>query len=625
MHTAFISIDLKSAFDTLWWPAIKQALRGAHCPSNLFNIFNSYLHDRHIQLVNNDGTTSKVQEKGCPQGSCAGPTLWNLTFNSVLETNWPQHTNITAYADDVALLVRGRTRKELERNSTETCTLFTTACNKLKLTISIEKSSAIIIPRRGTNPTRRPCIKLLGRNIKIARNLKYLGVVWDQGLTWIPHIMETRNKTSIIARIARQFQGRNWGQNPHIQKVLYLTVVEKIALYAAVIWAQPMGTRKIRQLTTLQRPFALQLSKAYRTTATSAATVLAGILPLHIKAEMEATFTKLIHLRKDATFANTSYSPVQFERPSTSTHTHPALRGSGTHIKIDKQQTHTSTHAPRNGNQIYTDGSKQENGVGSAFVHYENGKTVHDWQGQLRTHNSIFQAEVLGITAAVQHLIDCQIPRANIYTDSLSTLLALENHHHVSPLILSLQHLLMQHPHYHFNLVWVKAHANNEGNEAADTLAKDAISNPTAQPITVPAPCSYLKGLLREQGMHQWQREWTECETGRRTFTYLPKVSADRLFAVAPLTYFITGHGPFPSYYNRHGISNTDICVCGSEGSPDHYVFECPLTAAHHLPLPTNNRNAYHRFLITHKGAVNSISSIMNTIAALGTDLCLPC
>ncbi|XP_035222378.1 uncharacterized protein LOC118195229 [Stegodyphus dumicola] len=404
--------------------------------------------------------------------------------------------------------------------------------------------------------------KLLGRNIKIMRNLKYLGVVWDRGLTWIPHIMETRNKTSIIARISRQFQGRNWGQNPHIQKVLYLTVVEKIALYAAVIWAQPMGTRKIRQLTTLQRPFALQLSKAYRTTATSAATVLAGILPLHIKAEMEATFTKLIHLRKDATFANTSYSPVQFERPSTSTHTHPALRGSGTHIKIDKQQTHTSTHAPRNGNQIYTDGSKQENGVGSAFVHYENGNTVHDWQGQLRTHNSIFQAEVLGITAAVQHLIDCQIPRANIYTDSLSTLLALENHHHVSPLTQSLQHLLMQHPHYHLNLVWVKAHANNEGNEAADTLAKDAISNPTAQPITVPAPCSYLKGLLREQGMHQWQREWTECETGRRTFTYLPKVSAGRLFAVAPLTYFITGHGPFPSYYNRHGISNTDICVC---------------------------------------------------------------
>ncbi|XP_035219280.1 uncharacterized protein LOC118192425 [Stegodyphus dumicola] len=144
-------------------------------------------------------------------------------------------------------------------------------------------------------------------------------------------------------------------------------------------------------------------------------------------------------------------------------------------------------------------------GVGSAFVHYENGKIVHEWQGQLRTHNSIFQAEVLGITAAVQHLIDCQIPRTNIYTDSLSTLVALENHHHVSPLILSLQHLLMQHPHYHLNLVWVKAHANNEGNEAADTLAKDAISNPTAQPITVLAPCSYLKGLLREQGMHQWQ------------------------------------------------------------------------------------------------------------------------
>ncbi|KFM83168.1 Retrovirus-related Pol polyprotein from type-1 retrotransposable element R1, partial [Stegodyphus mimosarum] len=229
LQTAFISVDLQSAFDTLWWPAIKQALREAQCPENIYQVFDSYLTDRQLLIASNNGIVTKTQTRGCPQGSCAGPLLWNLTFNKILEATWPDHTTIIAYADDAAILVKGRTRDEIEANGSEACAKFASLCEDLKLKISITKSSALLIPRPGTRPVRRPCIRLLGRNIKFTDTLKYLGLVWDSGLTWVPHLQQMRVKTSAIARMTRKFQGRNWGLNPHIQKSQHfqLTVPEQ--------------------------------------------------------------------------------------------------------------------------------------------------------------------------------------------------------------------------------------------------------------------------------------------------------------------------------------------------------------------------------------------------------------
>ncbi|KFM75281.1 hypothetical protein X975_15684, partial [Stegodyphus mimosarum] len=43
---------------------------------------------------------------GCPQGSCARPHLWNVTFKDIIATSWPDYANIHAYADDVAFIVK---------------------------------------------------------------------------------------------------------------------------------------------------------------------------------------------------------------------------------------------------------------------------------------------------------------------------------------------------------------------------------------------------------------------------------------------------------------------------------------------------------------------------------------
>ncbi|GBM90016.1 hypothetical protein AVEN_174823-1 [Araneus ventricosus] len=52
---------------------------------------------------------------------------------------------------------------------------------------------------------------------------------------------------------------------------------------------------------------------------------------------------------------------------------------------------------------------------------------------------------------------------------------------------------------------------------------------------------------------------------------------------------FATGHGPFPSYFKRFRIKESDCCDWGGVGDPLHYVTSYPFTACFHLTKPTQD------------------------------------
>ncbi|XP_026467867.1 uncharacterized protein LOC113371457 [Ctenocephalides felis] len=178
---------------------------------------------------------------------------------------------------------------------------------------------------------------------------------------------------------------------------------------------------------------------------------------------------------------------------------------------------------------IYTDGSKLENKVGCA-VYVPN--RVKHLQFNLPGFASVFSAELTGINAALDFVIQEKTSKTIILTDSKSALLAL-NHpkQNCNFLIFDTIHKIesILANKYEFKLIWIKGHSNIRGNEYVDGLAKEACLSvfPSRK-----APATDLKSWVRKQGLRLWQNEYDmEDRKGTLFKCCKPKVSFSTWFA----------------------------------------------------------------------------------------------
>ena len=72
------SIDVKGAFDAASWTSILHVLKELNFPKNLYNLSKGYFSNRTAVMTMNNVSETRRITKGCPQGSCCGPGLWNV-------------------------------------------------------------------------------------------------------------------------------------------------------------------------------------------------------------------------------------------------------------------------------------------------------------------------------------------------------------------------------------------------------------------------------------------------------------------------------------------------------------------------------------------------------------------
>jgi ribonuclease HI len=160
--------------------------------------------------------------------------------------------------------------------------------------------------------------------------------------------------------------------------------------------------------------------------------------------------------------------------------------------------------------QIYTDGSKNEQGVGAGVAIFSGKELVTKLKYKLDNRCSNNQAEQLVIAKALEALettdIDENSPRtAAIITDSRISLDSIKNVNH-SYLIKEIRERLskLERSNLTVAFAWVKAHARILRNELADQLAKTGAQAKDKTTSYSRIPLNTLFRELEEESKLQW-------------------------------------------------------------------------------------------------------------------------
>ena len=111
-----VNLDV-GAFTSAWHPSILNSLKECECTRNLYNLTWSYLSQRKAIMQTSNIRLDTEITRGCPQGSCCGPGPCNLQYNSLLKLNYTHRTKVIAFADDLVIITRGKTTREIENTT----------------------------------------------------------------------------------------------------------------------------------------------------------------------------------------------------------------------------------------------------------------------------------------------------------------------------------------------------------------------------------------------------------------------------------------------------------------------------------------------------------------------------
>ena len=243
--TCAIALDIKKAFDSVNHSILLNKLSHYGIRGVCHQLLISYLLNRKQYACINDANSPMQEIKsGAPQGSVLRPILFLLYINDLSNTLLCKSR---LFADDTLLLYSCDNLNKLEASCDNELLLGKLWIDANKLKINTSKSQAIIINYKLRSPRYDNQLQYNSNYIQSSAKIRYLGVIIDHKLTFLPHIQNSEAKVSgnigILFKLNKVFP-------ISALKTLYYALVHPLLFYGIIIWGSTNNSylTKLRSL-----------------------------------------------------------------------------------------------------------------------------------------------------------------------------------------------------------------------------------------------------------------------------------------------------------------------------------------------------------------------------------------
>ena len=555
------------------------------------------------------------QEEGVPQGSILSVTLFSIKINNIVKTLNPG-VYCSLYVDDFLICYRSKHMHTIERQLQQCLNKIQRWALENGFKFSKTKTQCMhFCQLRGLHND--PVLKLDGVEIPVVDQYKFLGVIFDKKLSFIPHINYLKAKCHKALQLLRVVAHTDWGADKSTLLKLYKSLVRSKLDYGYFIYGSARKSY-LRCLDSIHH-LGLQLALgALRTSPVESLYVEANEAPLSLRREKLALqyYTKLQSCPSNPAFEctiNPKYKEC-FARKESAIPTFGIriqsllddsnIENNNVHETIISEVSPWTLHHPKVNldlselskkhtpvplfiqkfneikddhsycTPVYTDGSKDNDRVGCGAI--INNLSIKQ---RLPSNASIFTAEATAIDLALDAITGSDDDHFIIFSDSLSVLLSLKNKKMDNPLILKLlqklHHLSCAHKTVHF--CWIPSHIGIRGNEAADVAAKESLSQDI---IASQVPYTDLKPHINSFIANKWQDRWSSCPDNKLfkikpTLGVWPSGFRNSRKEEVVLSRLRIGHTYFSHSYILRQEDPPECTACQEIYSVRHVLIDC--------------------------------------------------
>ena len=549
-HVVAVFFDLEKAYDTTWKYGILRDLHELGVKGRLANFLESFLAERSFQVrVGSTLSDTFRLSQGVPQGSILSTTLFNIKINSIMNCLDPK-TDGSLYVDDFCMCYRSKSMRTIERHLQQCINRIEDWALHNGFKFSKSKTQCVhFCQLRKVHDD--PELYLYGSLIPVVEDFKFLGIIFDRKLSFIPHIKYLKAKCLKALNLLKVLSHTNWGADRTVLLQLYRSLIRSKLDYGSIVYGSARKSYLMMLDTVHHQGLRLALG-AFRTSPVESLYVEAEEPSLYLRREklalqyairlaanpsnptFKVTFPPhisqdIIDLYDNKPNAIRSFglriapllTSANINKEQIETHSVPEIpswcirkptidlslhseKKSESNPHLLKQNFHELQSYYSDHEHIYTDGSKDEEKVGCAAAKYDDCTKMRIPDG-----SSVFTAEAKAIDLALDFVNNCTYTdKFVIFSDSLSVLQALN---HTCSKNSQIQHLLLKHHEISSSksviYCWIPSHIGIYGNEKVDKSAKESLN---LEVTDFKIPFNNFKPLINKYVCDKWQTLWDE-------------------------------------------------------------------------------------------------------------------